>query len=59
MEALANERQALITWARIGRITTTDMEQQLSAMTLQEWSIWQICRSVQLAVIPTFNEEAT
>ena len=39
MEVLANERQALITWARKGSITTTDMEQQLSAMTLQELSL--------------------
>jgi site-specific DNA recombinase len=39
MEALANERQALITWARQGKITATDMENQLSAMTLQEVSL--------------------
>lgn len=39
IEALTNERQALITWARQGKITTTDMENQLSAMTLQELSL--------------------
>ena len=39
MEALTNERQSLITWARQGRITATDMENQLSAMTLQELSL--------------------
>lgn len=39
MQALANERQSLITWARQGRITAADMENQLSAMTLQELSL--------------------
>ena len=39
MEALANERQSLITWARQGKITATDMENQLSAMILQEVSL--------------------
>ena len=39
MEALTNERQSLITWARQGRNTATDMENQLSAMTLQELSL--------------------
>ena len=39
MEALANERQSLITWARQGKITATDMENQLGAMTMQELSL--------------------
>jgi hypothetical protein len=35
-EILVNERQWLITLARKGSVTTTDIEQQLSAMTMQE-----------------------
>lgn len=39
MEALTTERQSLITWARQGKITATDMENQLGAMTMQELSL--------------------
>lgn len=36
LDALATERQWIITQARKGNITSTDMEYQLSAMTMQE-----------------------
>jgi len=39
LESLTTERQWLITQARKGSITTTDMEYQLGAMTLQEVSL--------------------
>ncbi len=57
IEALATERQWLITQARKGSITTADMEYQLSAMTLQEVSLKRELSSLGQAInINTLND---
>lgn len=57
LEALTTERQWLITQDRKGSITTTDMEQKLSTLTMQEISLKRELSSLGQAInINALNE---